>query len=308
MYDLMTLSSKFNKAGARAEFEKITRQLVKAEYGKANSIDDTSGDGGIDVAYVNDNSEWIVFQCKYFEKKIGDSQKGQIRDSYKKVKKTLGNKLHKWVLCIPTDMGDDAYKWWNGWKGKTEVSDGIEIELFDGGYMQDLLDNHSKVKSKHFKSLTLRDEQISKIEVIEESHYEDKKLFKQFCKEVGNAVEFIRKHNFAVNLTEMSWLDKFDEIIDNWNRPDNRFDNEELEDLQGEFVVSLYNLKSYLSFVYFESDNGVFMRPIKKPDRKLFKEMYTNTKKYRGEVVKTYGKMNEVDKRLRKEAKNKRTK
>jgi hypothetical protein len=125
------LVDKYNSDGARSEFEKICWNLTNCLYGSSYQIKVQQGDGGIDVFVGNFNSQVMVFQCKFFIDGIGDSQKGQIRESFKKCFETLGGSLSTWVLCVPVVLTLDNQIWWSKWSEEKRIKHGINIELWD---------------------------------------------------------------------------------------------------------------------------------------------------------------------------------
>lgn len=134
--DFRYLRDKYGEAGAREIFEKICSQLLYAINGeKSHHIQISQGDDGIDIL-VGDFSRPIEnYQCKYFIDGIGDSQKQQIRESFQRAINSQNYKMDKWILCIPTCMNAKEFKWWSTWKEREKKITGIDITLFDGGYL-----------------------------------------------------------------------------------------------------------------------------------------------------------------------------
>jgi len=129
------------KEGARNIFEEVCYKVYKNEYRDAEvkRVRVHQGDGGIDV-YIDDADRYIVVQCKFFRYGIDDSQKDQIRDSFKSVDKT---NLSEWILCIPIIMSDKEASWWRGWKKRKESEFGIKIKLHDEDDLIDLLKQYN---------------------------------------------------------------------------------------------------------------------------------------------------------------------
>lgn len=134
--DFRYLREKYGEAGAREIFEKICSQLLYAINGeKSHHIQISQGDDGIDIL-VGDFSRPIEnYQCKYFIDGIGDSQKQQIRESFQRAINSQNYKMDKWILCIPACMNAKEFKWWSTWKERKKKITGIDITLFDGGYL-----------------------------------------------------------------------------------------------------------------------------------------------------------------------------
>jgi hypothetical protein len=131
-----------HKEGARYIFESACEKALKKEFDDAYSVKCNPGDEGIDV-FVGDFSEPIaVYQCKFFIDSIGDSQKKQIRDSFKTAIESKEYKLKEWFLCVPTVFDIDEHKWWATWKKKTSKIHNIKIELMDSTSLLGLFRKH----------------------------------------------------------------------------------------------------------------------------------------------------------------------
>ena len=107
-----------NIEGARAAFERACEMIIgwKRRPETVRGIRVQQGDGGIDV-YVGDFGEAPidVYQCKYFIDGIDDSQKQQIRDSYKTAISSTDFQVSKWYLCLPVNLSVPETKWFAGW-------------------------------------------------------------------------------------------------------------------------------------------------------------------------------------------------
>jgi hypothetical protein len=110
-----------NIAGAREAFENACESLFRKVYlGKTVSqVKVKLGDGGIDVFIGEIGIEPItVIQCKFFLESFEESQKAQIRDSFKTAIKSDKFELNEWILCIPRVLDIEQIKWWTTWKDK----------------------------------------------------------------------------------------------------------------------------------------------------------------------------------------------
>ena len=84
--DWFTLIKQYTIPGARDKFETICGTLFKKLYPDKNVriVEVKQGDGGIDILIGDIGLEPIhVIQCKFFPDNFGDSQKAQIRESFK---------------------------------------------------------------------------------------------------------------------------------------------------------------------------------------------------------------------------------
>lgn len=135
---------------ARIRFESICYDIYEAEFldDDVHCVRVTQGDGGIDIFVNHEDGDYTVFQCKFFLKEIGDSQKNQIRESYKKVIETKGTQITKWVLCVPCTLSFNEHEWWDNWKKerkeKFEEVHGrkIKIKLHDNDKLLKLIKKH----------------------------------------------------------------------------------------------------------------------------------------------------------------------
>jgi uncharacterized protein (UPF0335 family) len=122
------------KEGARTKFQRLIAQLVGLRHQGMKMLDAKSGDWGLDVIVGEIDDVISVWQAKFFIDGVGESQKDQIRESFKQVMKKAkeeGFTVDVWTLCIPIDLHPDALKWWSGWKKRQEKQHGVRIELWD---------------------------------------------------------------------------------------------------------------------------------------------------------------------------------
>lgn len=135
------LVAKYGEAGAREIFEKICVSLLQCQHGpKAKTVKPSQGDGGIDVLVGDIPEIEKVYQCKFFLEKLEDSQKQQIRKSFKTVNEKYD--VSEWYLCLPTVLTEKELLWWSKWKNEKEIETGVKIELCDGSYLINNLKKH----------------------------------------------------------------------------------------------------------------------------------------------------------------------
>lgn len=152
--DFRYLRDKYGEAGARDIFEKICVELFQKKFENAYAVQASPGDDGIDVLVGDLDGDIIVYQCKYFIDGIGDTQKAQIRESYKTVTKNYN--VVEWYLCIPILFTVDNHKWWSEWKNKKQQKDNIKIDFFDGSRLLMLLkecDMYDKIFDEDVRNL-----------------------------------------------------------------------------------------------------------------------------------------------------------
>ncbi|WP_270090794.1 NACHT domain-containing protein [Sphingobacterium sp. SYP-B4668] len=172
------LLKKYTEEGARTKFEDVCESLYKKKYPSENvkGVRVVVGDGGIDVFIGNLGAEAIrIVQCKFFINGIGESQKDQIRKSFKTVIESPHFTCRRWILCLPIKLSIDEHKWWTGWKnrqekkygkGFIELEDGAdliddlkEFNLYDEVFQMDLKNTISEIHSK----VTVMDLNLSKL-------------------------------------------------------------------------------------------------------------------------------------------------
>lgn len=123
-----------NLPGARHAFEEACVDIFQKKFPdkQVRGIKANPGDEGVDVYVGKIGVEPVeVYQCKYFIYGLGDSQKEQIRSSFRKAYSSQKLELKKWFLCIPTEMDLDEITWFNQWKQKQTV----EIEFITGSML-----------------------------------------------------------------------------------------------------------------------------------------------------------------------------
>ncbi len=118
----------YGEAGAREQFDELAAYLIRSERPDVERIRIVHGDGGIDAheGALSDPAGVDVFQMKFFPDGIGDSQKAQIRKSFKSARENKNCRTKSWTLCLPVNMSPDEKSWFDDWKAK-QAQSGIEI-------------------------------------------------------------------------------------------------------------------------------------------------------------------------------------
>src|SRR6266566_8450471 len=120
MVRLLDLQLLYGVAGAREQFEKLCAQLISSHYPMARSVRAEGGDGGVDV-FVGDQADpagITVFQVKYFPNGLKESQKRQVRESFRQCRDNARFALREWILCVPLDLSQDEIAWFSQWSAK----------------------------------------------------------------------------------------------------------------------------------------------------------------------------------------------
>lgn len=114
-----------NVEGARAAFEQACESIIRAKFPnkKVRGVRVHIGDGGIDI-YVGELgvAPVDVYQCKYFIEGIDESQKSQIRESFRTAINSTEFKVNAWYLCLPVNLSVQEAIWFDGWAGKQAIS------------------------------------------------------------------------------------------------------------------------------------------------------------------------------------------
>jgi Cdc6-like AAA superfamily ATPase len=133
-----------NISGAREAFENACETLFRQIYNtkSVSQVKVKVGDGGIDIFVGELGIEPItVIQCKFFLDNFDESQKSQIRDSFKAASYSDKYELKDWILCIPRVIDIDEHSWWFKWKNKQINSKGKDtnfISIKNGNELIDL--------------------------------------------------------------------------------------------------------------------------------------------------------------------------
>ena len=150
----------YGVAGAREQFEELVVHLIRAEHPDVDRVRIVRGDGGIDAhgGSLASPNGIDVFQMKFFPDSIGDTQKNQIRESFKRICESKDFKTKSWTLCVPIDMSVDEKKWFEDWKDK-QASTGIDIHPVWGAVkLEGLLyeDRNKHIRERFFKEEHLK--------------------------------------------------------------------------------------------------------------------------------------------------------
>jgi hypothetical protein len=127
--NLRHLEILYGLVGAQEKFEEMAVHLIRSKHPMARRVRIVRGDGGIDAhdGCLADPDGVDVFQIKYFPVRIEESQRNQIRESFKRVRNNKDFKAKSWTLCIPIEMSLDEQTWYDEWAAK-QCDSGIEIQ------------------------------------------------------------------------------------------------------------------------------------------------------------------------------------
>lgn len=82
-----------------------------------------------------------------FHRWFGRFPKDQIRKSFKTAVESLDYTMKRWILCVPCTLSAKEFKWWSEWSAQKRKIHGIDITLFDGGYLISQLKKNSMYDS-----------------------------------------------------------------------------------------------------------------------------------------------------------------
>ena len=204
--DFRYLRDAHGDAGAREVFEKICTELMYARYGSgAHNIRVSKGDDGIDILVGDFTSPIELFQCKFFLDGISDSQKAQIRQSFKTAVESEDYRMRRWILCVPCCLSAKEFKWWSEWKSEKQKIHDVEIDLYDGQYLI------AELKKYNIYNHTFDNETQQKLdEILAHLNEEKNRLYEEIIVMLGEIepddfkdMIFVRKlENAKINMID----------------------------------------------------------------------------------------------------------
>jgi hypothetical protein len=150
----------YGTAGAREKFEEMATHLIRSQHPSVERVRIHKGDGGIDAhdGRLSDPAGVDVFQVKYFPVQLGESQKSQIRESFKRARESQEFRAKSWTLCLPIDLSVDEKKWFDAWSA-AEVASGIDIRpVWDATRFERLLmlEGNRGIRENYFREEALQ--------------------------------------------------------------------------------------------------------------------------------------------------------
>ena len=131
----------------RTAFEEIVGLLLYDHGLSDGQLKIHVGDDGVDAyqGSFGQEGELTVYQIKYFPDQWQDSQKEQIRNSFRTASESNRFKLKKWYLCIPTRPTKDDVRWFDTWKSKQPIK---EIDFIDGDDLTKMLETPAGARAR----------------------------------------------------------------------------------------------------------------------------------------------------------------
>jgi len=128
-------------------FHKLCFHLLKERHPDLDlrQVEGASGDEGLDIFAGNLSGNPTIWQCKAFANGVGESQKGQIRESLNTVLTRYNPK--NWILCLSVNLGAPASRWWERYK-KSKASVVTIGQMFASQIVHELI--HRRALRNHF--------------------------------------------------------------------------------------------------------------------------------------------------------------
>jgi hypothetical protein len=128
-------------------FHKLCFQLLKERHQGSDlrQVEGASGDEGLDIFEGEFGGNLTIWQCKAFPNGIGESQKGQIRESLNTALRNF--KPINWILCLSVNLDSKASRWWEDYK--KSKADIVKIgEMFASQIVAELM--HRRTLKNYF--------------------------------------------------------------------------------------------------------------------------------------------------------------
>lgn len=128
-------------------FHKLCFQLLKERHPGSDlrQVEGASGDEGLDIFEGEFGGALSIWQCKAFPNGVGESQKGQIRESLNTALRHF--KPTNWILCLSVNLDTKASRWWEEYK--RSKSDVVKIgEMFASQIVREVM--HRRTLRNYF--------------------------------------------------------------------------------------------------------------------------------------------------------------
>jgi hypothetical protein len=128
-------------------FHKLCFQLLKERHPNAtlHPVEGASGDEGLDIFEGELSGNPTIWQVKSFPNGVGDSQKGQIRESFNTALRHF--KPKNWILCLSVNLDSKAHRWWERYK-QSKASIVTVGEMFASQIVHELI--HRRTLRNYF--------------------------------------------------------------------------------------------------------------------------------------------------------------
>ncbi len=133
-------------------FESLCANLIECRYAgeQVSRIRPDPGDEGVDILVGSIEKPKRVFQCKYFTRRIGPSQRQQIRSSFRRVYYEFF--VRSWTLITPIDPSADELRWFE--EHLAAVNSGEARRWWGKTHLINLLSQYGHIADTYFDLAT----------------------------------------------------------------------------------------------------------------------------------------------------------
>lgn len=129
-----------DEGSARTRFQRLVTDLIGATLPQVGEVAGPGGyDWGIDTYVGQLDQSVAIWQSKFFLAWSGETQRGQVRSSFKEAVKRAkdeGYEVTSWTLCVPCILPPEEQKWFDGWRSRQTKTTGIAIQIWNGGELR----------------------------------------------------------------------------------------------------------------------------------------------------------------------------
>ena len=141
-------------------FEDLCFHLLKERHPSIDlkRVEGSSGDQGLDLFAGELDGRPTIWQCKSFQR-VGESQKGQIRESLSTALKNFAPRA--WILCLSVDMDSKATRWFERLKASLAVK--VNVGLFSACDIVHELLHRRTIRKRYFPGIELDPDELKRI-------------------------------------------------------------------------------------------------------------------------------------------------
>lgn len=126
--------------GAREDFEQMIGLLAASAHdGRPLPA---PGRWGINALVTEEAGDLTAWHSEYFIKGVRRTQINQITSSFAVAADAAaahGDRLQRWVLCVPSSMDGPTTQWWHEWKADQNNRTGVAVDLWDETVLREYL-------------------------------------------------------------------------------------------------------------------------------------------------------------------------
>lgn len=129
--------------GAREMFQTFVTDLIRVRHPTATEVGAAGGqDWGIDTYVGNLEGTILAWQSKFFLEWRGESQRGQVRDSFNELMEKAAEsriKVESWTLAVATILPPDEQRWLDNWMVRNKRKYGVRMSALNASDLRGLL-------------------------------------------------------------------------------------------------------------------------------------------------------------------------